>query len=125
MEYFQGFTSIGDSPQDQKKTPKLNFEPGNFEERIIFMSMFNDIDWTKEAIQKDAFQILNTSRITRRDSREDTGHSLAPAMKRSGTELSTKHLKDTRIPSPQRWWDVSKKLVTQYPRASVLRVVEF
>ena len=63
----------------------------------------------REEVQKDAFQILNKSRITRRDSREDTGHSLAPAMKRSGTELSARHLKDTRIPSAQRWWDVSKE----------------
>ena len=113
MEYFQGFTSIGDSPEDPKRPPKLNIEP-----EILSIGR-------REEVQKDAFQIRNKSRITRRDSREDTRHSLAPAMRRSGTELSARHLKDTRIPSPQRCWDVSKKLVTQYPRASVLWVVEF
>ena len=31
----------------QKDLQEQNFEPENFEERIIFMSTFNDIDWTR------------------------------------------------------------------------------
>ena len=31
----------------QKDLQDRNIEPENFEDRIIFMSMFNDIDWTK------------------------------------------------------------------------------
>ena len=46
---------------------------------------------------KDVFLIPNKSRITRRDSREDTGHSKALETKRSGTAT---HLKDNGIPSP-------------------------
>ena len=59
----------------KKDLQNQNKEPENFEERITFMSMFNDIDWTKTEIQKDVFRIPNMSRTPRRDSREDTRHS--------------------------------------------------
>ena len=73
----------------------------------------------REEIQKDVFQIPNNSRITRRDSLEDAVHSSAQETKRSGTELSATHLKEKGIPSLHRWWNASKKPVTQYSRASV------
>ena len=74
----------------------------------------------REEIQKDVFQIPNKSRITRSDTREDTGHSWAQEMKRSGTELSATLVKENEIPLPHRWWDASKKPVTQYSRAAEL-----
>ena len=42
---FPGLTLL----ENLQKTPKdlQNSEPGHFEERIIFISMFNDIDWTR------------------------------------------------------------------------------
>ena len=40
-----------------------------------------------------------------------------------GTQAT--HLEENGIPSPHRWWNDSKKPVTQYSRASVLWVVEF
>ena len=42
----------------------------------------------RNEIQNNVFQIPNKSRITQRDSRKDTGHSLDLGMKRNGMELS-------------------------------------
>ena len=43
----------------------------------IFMSMFNDIEWTKTGnSERSKFQIPSKPRTTRRDFRKDTGHSL-------------------------------------------------
>ena len=50
-----------------------------------------------EEIQKSVFRFPNKSRrITRRGSREDTGHSWAQVMNRNGTELSATHPEEDR-----------------------------
>ena len=54
------------------------------------------------------------SKNMRRDSRDDTGHSSALETKGSGTELSVTQLKENGISLPHRWWNDSKKPVTQY-----------
>ena len=72
------------------KTMNLKIFPG----RIIFMSMFNDFDWTKRGNSENVFQTPNKSRLTRRDSREDTGLSSVLETKRSGAELSATPLKE-------------------------------
>ena len=48
----------------------------------------------KKEIQHKVFQIPNKSRITRRDSRKDTGHSLDLEMKRNEMELTVTLLKE-------------------------------
>ena len=95
---FPGRTSLEILQKIQKDLKDRNIEPENFEHRIIFMSMLNDIDWSERCIANS-----EQVRITRRDSREDTGHSKAHAMKRNGTELAATHLKKNGIPSPQKW----------------------
>ena len=80
--------------------------------RIIFMSMFNDIDWTKKGNDGIFFRTHRKSRITRRDSCKDTGRSWVLEWKRSGTELFLTPLR-------------AKTQVIQYSRVSVLWVVEF
>ena len=47
MEYFQGFTSIEILRQIQKDLNARQIPPDQFEEGILFMSMFSAIDWTK------------------------------------------------------------------------------
>ena len=93
VAYSQGFIHWRSSRRSKKNLKDRNIEPEKFEDRIIFMSMFNDIDWSKRGHSERCIQIPNKSRITRRDSREDTGHSSALETKRSGMELSTAHLK--------------------------------
>ena len=45
---FPGFTTLGILEEIQKMMTELQFEPGNFKGRIIFMSMYNDIEWDKQ-----------------------------------------------------------------------------
>ena len=47
MEYFQGFTSNGFLCRIQKDLKTQQTNPEQFEGMILFMWMFNDIDWTK------------------------------------------------------------------------------
>ena len=69
----------------------------------------------RKEIQNNVFQIPNKSRITREDSREDTGHSSALEAKRNGMELTVVHMKENGIPPPHRWWNDSKKpVIIQY-----------
>ena len=66
-----------------------NVEPEKFTDWIIFMSMFNDIDWTKKRKRWNfVFRIQKKSRNTRRDSRRNTGRASVLEMKRNGMELS-------------------------------------
>ena len=116
---FPGLTSLEILQKIQKDLQDRNIEPEKFEDRIIFMSMFKDIEWTKR-IQRNVFRIPNESRITRRDSRKDTGHSSALETTRIGVELSVFRLREHEILPPHRWWNDSKKPVIQYSRASVL-----
>ena len=45
---FPGFTSLQILTKIQKDLQDRNIEPEHFEGRIIFMSTFNDIRWTKK-----------------------------------------------------------------------------
>ena len=94
-------------PQDQ------NHEPEKFEGWVIFMSMFNDIDWTKGG---------NSEKILARHSREDSGHSQAQVMKRTGTEHTWRKMRFHRRRDGGKFQGNWTPL---YSRASVLWVVEF
>ena len=100
-----------------------NIKPEEFTVWIIFMSMFNDIDWTRKG--NDGICISNSvkSRNTRRDSRKDTGRFWVLEMKRSGLELFVAHLKENGTLQPLIWWNDSKIQVIQYSRVWVLWVV--
>ena len=74
----------------------------------------------REENKKNVFQIPKNSKITRRDSLEDSGHSSALETNRNGMELSVIHLKENGIPPPHRWRNDSKKPVTQCSRVSML-----
>ena len=112
VEYSPGLTSLEILQKIQKDLQDRNIEPKNFEDRIIFM--FSDIEWTKKGKFRTMYFIFGKrSRITRRDSREDTGHSLALETKRNGMELSVKHLKENGIPPPHKRWNDSKRRIIQ------------
>ena len=85
-----------------------NIKTEEFTVWIIFMSMSNDIDWTREG--NDGICISNSekSRNTRRDSRMDTGRFWVLEMKRSGLEFFVAHLKENGTPQPLRWWNEAK-----------------
>ena len=100
-----------------------NIQPEEFTDQIIFMSMFNDIDWTRKG--KDGICASNSekSRSTRRDSRRNTGRSSVLEMKGSDMELFLAHVKENVTLQPLKWWN-DAKIPVQDSRVSVLRVVE-
>ena len=52
MEYFPGFTTLQLISKVQEIMTKMG-DPSQFKERIIFMSMFNDIPWGSENIEQE------------------------------------------------------------------------
>ena len=61
----------------QKDLQVQNIEPEIFGDRVIFMSMFNSIEWTKKGHSEQC--ISNSERVQElreEDSRKGTGHSL-------------------------------------------------
>ena len=89
-----GFSSLQILQNIQHDLRERNVEPEKFTDRIIFMSIFNDIDWTRKG--NDGICISNSEKPmnTRRDSRRDTGRSSVMETKRSGLELFVIHLKE-------------------------------
>ena len=99
-----------------------NIEREKYEDRIIFMSMFNDIEEDEERkFDSNSEQVKNYAE------RFSRGHwsFLGPRDERKfyGTPSYTSEGKWDSI-APQMWID-SKKPVNQYSRTSVLSVVEF
>ena len=105
-------------PKDLKDQ---NIEPEKFQDRIIFMSIFNDIDWTNRGnSEKMYFKFRTSQELHGEIIARDIGHSTARETKRSGTEHPAIHIMGNGIPSPHKWWKDSTKPVTQYSRVSVL-----
>ena len=46
--FLRGFTSLEILQKIQNDVRQRNIEPAKFTDRIILMSMFNDIDWIKK-----------------------------------------------------------------------------
>ena len=83
--FFPGCTSQEILRNIQKNLQHKNIDPEKFEDRIIFMSMFNDIDLEQEQTMKEnVFHVPKKSEITRRDSCKDIGRSLDQARKKNG-----------------------------------------
>ena len=71
-EFFQDLLHWRSSRRPKKTCKIKNIEPENFEERIIFLSMFNDVEWTKRGNSERCFsnseQVKNyAKRISRGD----------------------------------------------------------
>ena len=45
MDFFPGFSSLTILQEIQNDLARKNIQPEEFKDRIIFMSMFNDIEW--------------------------------------------------------------------------------
>ena len=84
---------IADSSRDPAWFERGTLNPKRFTDRIIFMSMFNDIDWTRKEMMEFVFRIRKRSRNTGRNSRKDTERFWVLDTTRSGMELFLTHLK--------------------------------
>ena len=91
---FPGFTSLQILQEIPNDLQKRNVEPEKFADRIIFMSVFNDTDWTGNY-------------------RRDTGRPSVLETKRNGMENRSTLLKESGIQQRLIWYSDSRKQVTQ------------
>ena len=122
MKHFPGRASLEIVQKIQKDLQYRNIEPEEFEDRIPFMSMFNDIRMDKERTRRKLYFKFRKGQDVCEEvgSREDTGDSLALETNRSGMEVAMIHMKENGVPSPLRWWNDSKIQVTLLSRVPVL-----
>ena len=72
MDIFPRLTSLEILQKIQKDLRDRNIEPEKFEDRIIFMSMFNDIEWRKRGNSKKC--ISNSEQVKNYTKRFSRGH---------------------------------------------------
>ena len=97
----------------QEDMQRSKIEPEEFGDRIIFMSMFNDIDWTVKETKGIVFQIQTRSRCTRRDSRKNIGRSMVLQTKKSSMETAITSETVNGNPLQRKWSKDSERQVTQ------------
>ena len=83
-----GLTSLQILHQIQNDLQERNIELEKFGDRIIFMSMFNDIEWTAKG-NEEFFRTQKKSKNMHQNSRKDIGRSLDLETKRNGTLATT------------------------------------
>ena len=75
VEYFPGFTTLQLVHEVQKFMSKMG-EPEQFQGRITFMSMFNDIIWRSEdSEERNVLLIPHLCLCSQKDFQQDVGHS--------------------------------------------------
>ena len=90
---FPGFTTFGLHEQIQEFMKERQRDPEQFEGRIIFMSMFNDIIWGEKGNEGKCEVMLTKLRIMLADFLAVIGHSWDLDPKRNGSkEFGTKLL---------------------------------
>ena len=67
-------------------------DPAQFQGRIIFMSMFNDISWRSEDNERECNVNATLVSIFAKDFQQDVGHSSDLDQKQSGIPLTMKDL---------------------------------
>ena len=104
----------------QKYLQYRNIEPEEFEHRILFMSMFNDIEWTKTGNEENC--ISNSERVKMHAKRFPRGHwtFLGPGDEKKWYGIRNDTFEGKWVPSPLRWWNDSKIQVTLLSRVPVL-----
>ena len=70
VKNFPGFTTLTVLQEIQMDLERKNIKPDNFKDRIIFMSMFNDIEWRKN----DENCISNSEKVKNHSNRFLPGH---------------------------------------------------
>ena len=95
---FPGFTALGILEEKQTFMTEVQCEPEQFKDRIIFMSMYNDIVWGERGnTVKIYLRIMLRLRIMLADSCSDVGHVWCLDQRRIGTELTLINQMETGI----------------------------
>ena len=126
VEYVPGTYLIGDPPKDPKRPARSKLWTWTFwrTDHLHVNVQWHRLDEERK-FRQVYFEFRTSQELREEILCEDTGHSKAQPTNKNDTELSATHLKENGIPLPQKWWDISKRLDTQYSRASVLWVVKF
>ena len=116
VENFTGFTTLGILDEIQKMTTESKSEAEHFKGRIIFMSMHNDIDWTKRGIKKFVLRMLSEVLSILEDSRKDIGRFWYLDPRRNATRLMSANLMEN-------WRKLLKTWCSTLPEADILYFV--
>ena len=119
---FPGFSSLSVLQEVQRDLEKRQIQPEEFTDRIVFMSMFNDIEW-KTTDENCYFECRKSEELRNEILRRTF---LGPRVGRevSGLEVLTTLKKGSGIVQSTKWCNDSKKLVILYSEVSVPQVVE-
>ena len=112
VEYCPRTHIITDSSEDPEWFfQEQNIEPEKFGERIIFMLMFNDMEWTrKKETQRIVFQ-SDGSQDVRGDSRKDSGRS-------SALETKRKWYGNCNYKPEGKWNSIASQMVQRFKETS-------
>ena len=112
---FTGFTTLNILKEIQMDLARKNTEPENFKDRIIFMSVFNDIEWKKN----DESCISNAKNVKNYSKRFLPGHwtFLCPGSEKKWYGSSYDGQCDR---TATKWYSNSKKLVILFSQPPVL-----
>ena len=116
--YFPRTSNIGDSSKDPRNFGRST-NPEQFQDRIIVMLMFNDIDWSKNESSKACPSNSERVKNYARGFRVDIGHSPAQETKKNYMERTLTNLKESGILLLMSWWKRSKKVDIRYSEVSV------
>ena len=94
---FPGLTYLEILQKIQKDLQDRNIEPEKFEDRIIFMSIFKDIEWTKKGHSEKCI-------------------STSEQVKNYAKRFSRGHWTSLGLGDGKKWYGTSKKAVIQYSR---------
>ena len=92
----------------QKELEKKNLELENFKDRVMFMSMFSDIEWKKD----DENCISNVEKVKNFAKRFLPGHWISES--RVGKDGTATLTVDNGTAKPTKWCSNSEKLVILY-----------
>ena len=70
-------------------------DPQQFQGRLIFMSMFNDIIWRRKTMKRNVLLTPHLCLSLQKDFQQDDGHSSDLDQRRSGILHTTKDHKET------------------------------
>ena len=113
-KYSQESQRLGLFDQIQTLMRDLQCELEHFKDRIIFMSLYNDIAWGEEGIHKDVNTIHRQLRIILANSLAVIGLSWGLDQKRNGTEPTLTNPVDRGTKQQRTWWWISQNPVTRY-----------
>ena len=103
------------SSRNPTRLERRNSQSEEFKDQIIFMSMFNDIEWKTN----DENCISNAGNVKNHAMRFSQGHSWVQGRMRSGMEILLTVRKETGILQPTNWCNDSNKLVILCTKVSV------